>query len=44
MSEVFNETKNRIAKSKLGKETDCIRTIVLNISEYCNLKCGRTMF
>lgn len=39
MSEVFNKTKNRIAKSKLEKETDCIRTIVLNISEYCNLKC-----
>lgn len=40
MSDVFNQTKNRISSIKINKETDCIRTIVLNISEYCNLKCS----
>lgn len=39
MSNVFNQTKERIANIKINKETDCIRTIVLNVSEYCNFKC-----
>lgn len=35
----FNITKNRINDAYIYNEIDCLQTIVLNISEYCNLKC-----
>ena len=39
-SNVFEQTKSRIDKADIKNELDCIQTIVLNISEYCSLKCS----
>lgn len=39
-SSVFEQTKSRIARADIQNEIDCIQTIVLNISEYCSLKCS----
>ena len=39
-SNVFEQTKSRIDKADIQNELDCIQTIVLNISEYCSLKCS----
>lgn len=39
-SNVFDQTKSRIDKADIQNELDCIQTIVLNISEYCSLKCS----
>ena len=38
-SNTFNITKDRIDNSYIYNEIDCLQTIVVNLSEYCNLKC-----
>lgn len=37
---VFDQTKKRIDQINIHNEIDCIQTIVLNISEFCSLKCS----
>ena len=35
----FELTNDRLKNAQIKQETDCIRTVVLNISEFCNLQC-----
>ena len=35
----WKDTKNRIESGFFNNEIECLKTIVLNISENCQLKC-----
>ena len=35
----WKDTKNRIESGSFNNEIECLKTIVLNISENCQLKC-----